>query len=394
LQFQDHLKKGNIIAMPRRYLYLIFASVVFFAFAVFSKAVLAQDNSQKLEELQKQIAQYENEITKLKGQATTLTNQIAQFDVQIKLTTLKITETEEKIDMLTGRIGQLEVSLGALTRAFSSRASETYKMARLDQPFLFIASAPDINTAVSRFFYLRKIQEADRDLMIRLQSAQTTYQGQKDEQEVLQGELQKQKVVLDSQKKAKANLLAQTKNDEKKFQQLLAQARSEYEAIQAILAGKGTEEEVGEVGAGQKIASIIQGTSCNSSGSHLHFMVAQAGNTLNPFSYLKSGISFENDSGGDVFNPSGGWDWPISAPIDFNQGYGSDTWCIKYGTCGRIYSFHNGIDINSPNSEVKAVVAGTLFRGSYSGSGGCRLRYVRIDHADSDLETYYLHVNY
>ena len=40
-----------------------------------------------------------------------------------------------------------------------------------------------------------------------------------------------------------------------------------------------------------------------------------------PTNYLK-GVDHSNDSGGDPFNPSGGWDWPIDGPIQFNQGYG------------------------------------------------------------------------
>jgi len=382
--------------MQRRLLNVFLLLILFFSIflGIFSRNVFADEAGDRAAQLQKQIEEYQNEVSRLKAQATTLTNQIKQYDAQIALATLKITQTEEKIDMLVGRIGQLETSLTALTEAFSSRAEETYKMARLEEPLLFLVSAPDLDTAVSRFYYLRKIQQSDRELMIRLQSAQTNYQDQKSEQEILQAELEEQKKSLDVQKKAKANLLTVTKNDEKKYQQLLAQARAEFEAIQAILAGKGTEEEVGKVSQGQRIASVIQGASCNSSGSHLHFMVAQGGTTFNPFAYLKGGIDYVNDSNGDTFNPSGGWDWPISPKIDFNQGYGSDTWCIKYGTCGKIYSFHNGIDIDSSNFEVKAVKAGTLYRGSYSGSGGCRLKYVRIDHDDSDIGTYYLHINY
>ncbi|KKQ82625.1 MAG: hypothetical protein UT06_C0043G0001, partial [Candidatus Woesebacteria bacterium GW2011_GWA1_38_8] len=62
---------------------------------------------------------------------------------------------------------------------------------------------------------------------------------------------------------------------------------------------------------------------------------------------------------------------------------------------GRIYSFHNGIDIVSNSSpDVRAVQGGTLFRGSFNGSNGCRLRYVRVDHESGDFDTLYLHINY
>jgi murein DD-endopeptidase MepM/ murein hydrolase activator NlpD len=159
------------------------------------------------------------------------------------------------------------------------------------------------------------------------------------------------------------------------------------------------ETEAGKVSANSRIASIIQGASCNSSAAHLHFIVSQNGIAQNPFSHLSS-VESENCSGsscgsgdGDQFNPSGSWSWPISPKITMNQGYGS-TWAVRNTWVGGIYNFHNGIDINGSSSEVRAVRDGTLYQGSYKGKNGCNLRYVRVDHSDSDLDTFYLHINY
>lgn len=386
----------------------IIISVVFLGLLVISlgplfknktSLLISQSTDEKINQLNQQIAEYQKQIQILQGQANTLSNQIKQFDTQIRLTELQINQTQETITLLGGRIDQLEVSLEGLTKAFSSRAVETYKLSRFGDNFAFIAGSKDLGEAVTRQHYLKLIQESDRDLMSRLQKAQNSYKIQKVESEELQKKLEDQKKVLDSQKRAKANLLASTKNDEKKYQQLLAQAKAEFEAIQAIIAGKGQEEEVGAVSQGQKIASVIQGASCNSGGTHLHFIVSQKGNAQNPFTYLKS-ADHENCSGsscgsgdGDSFNPSGSWDWPISPKIKFTQGYGS-TWATRNSWVGRIYNFHNGIDINGTSPEVRAVRSGKLFRGSYGGSGGCRLKYVRVDHDESDLDTFYLHINY
>lgn len=391
--------------MRKAKIFFLLLTLIFFGFVVcrkdlfFNVVVRAESESEKFERLSREIQEYEVEISKLKSQASTLSNQIAQYDAQIRLTSLKISQTEEKILLLGGRIDQLETSLQTLTKAFASRAVRTYKMARLNEPYAFILSSPDLDIAVTSFHYLKKIQESDRDLLVRLEKAQITYEEEKVDQEELQTELEDQKTVLGAQKSAKANLLQQTRNDEKKYQELLAQAKAEYEAIQAIIAGKGQEEEVGSVSQGQRIASVIQGPSCNSSGTHLHFMISRNQTTQNPFNYLKS-VDYENCSGsscgssdGDAFNPGGFWDWPINPRIKFTQGYGL-TWAIKNTWVGRIYSFHNGIDIDSDSSEVRAVQSGTLYRGSYSGSGGCRLRYVRVDHNDSDLDSFYLHIDY
>lgn len=384
------------------FFFLIFAGLIMVFSTNEGVYLRAETEEEKLQKLKDQIQEYENEIEKLQNQANTLANQVAQFDAQINLTLLKINQTEEKILQLGGRIERIKTSVDSLQEAFGRRAVRTYMMARVGEPYLIVFSAPDISTMVTSLHYLKKIQEADTDLIGKLKEAKDTYEEEKDEQLTLQEELEEQRRVLGAQKSAKANLLATTKNDERKYQDLLASAKAEFEAIQAIIAGQGDEEEAGPVEQGEQIATVIQGASCNSSGSHLHFIVRDANDyAANPFNFLRPGISYENCSGsscgsedGDSFNPSGTWDWPISAPIKYSQGFGS-TWATRNTWVGRIYSSHNGIDINSTSSPaVKAVQAGTLFRGSYTGYKGCRLRYVRVDHKDSEYDTLYLHINY
>ncbi|MDP3994795.1 MAG: hypothetical protein Q8P91_03110, partial [bacterium] len=226
----------------------VFSIVVFFVLLLFVNTfVFAKSAS----EIQQEIEKYEQELSRLTQQSKTLSGQIAQFDAQIKLTSLKIAQTEEKILLLGGRIDQLEGSLTALTKAFSSRVVETYKVAKSGSSFFFLISSEDVNQAVTRFHYLQKIQEADRVLLEKLQKAQSIYKVEKTDQEILQDELEKQKANLDIQKKAKNTLLLQTKNNEKKYQQLLSQAYAEKAAIErALVSGV----KVGPVKRGDPIA--------------------------------------------------------------------------------------------------------------------------------------------
>jgi flagellar biosynthesis GTPase FlhF len=140
---------------------------------------------------------------------------------------------------LGGRIDQLEVSLNDLTTAFSSRALETYKLSRFENNFAFILSASDVSDAVSRFHYLQKIQEEDRSLLEKLQEAQTNYKDEKQSQEELQKELEKEKANLNAQKAAKNNLLAATQNDEAKYQSLLSQAKAQLSAFRSFVTRQG-----------------------------------------------------------------------------------------------------------------------------------------------------------
>ena len=168
----------------------------------------------------------QGKVSQLQGQANTLANQIAQFNAQIRLATLKINQTQAQIDLLAGRIDQLEVSLNDLTKAFSSRAVETYKLSRFEGNFFFILSATDITDAAERFHYLQKIEEEDRSLLTRLAEAQATYQGEKQDQETLQKQLTDQQANLNAQKLAKNSLLVTTQNSEARYQSILAQAQA------------------------------------------------------------------------------------------------------------------------------------------------------------------------
>lgn len=209
---------------------LCFTILLFTAFWFKPLAVLSQE-CDRLCELNKKVDEYQKELTRLQSQANTLSNQIAQFNAQISLTEAKIRQTEEKILLLGGRIDQLELSLGSLTDAFSSRAVETYKMTRFGDSLFFVFSGKDLSEVVSRFKYLQKIQEADRGLLVRLQKAQNAYTAEKTDQEELQGDLEEQTKVLGVQKEAKAQLLSVTKSDEQKYQELLAQAKAQLASL-------------------------------------------------------------------------------------------------------------------------------------------------------------------
>lgn len=339
-------------------------------------------------------------ISDLKSQVSTLSNQIAIMDNQIKLTEYRIAATEADITDLTldidtasKKIVGLEKSLDQLVVVLMNRVKATYAVGTI-QPLHVLLTSNDAGDFVSRLNYLKLVQAHDKKLIYETQQAKVDYTNQK---EVLEGkkkkieQLKAQLVEYDNQleqeKRAKNALLNETRGSEANYQRLLAQARAEFLAIQGIIAGKGTEEQVREVKKGDVIASIIPTASCNSSGAHLHFTVLEGGTAVNPFSKLKD-VPHNDNTGGDPWNPSGSWDWPISPTIQFNQGYGV-TSCVTSGFCGKIYSSHNGLDISSSSYTVYAVADGTMYRGSYS--VGCALPYVRVKHKDSNIDTLYLH---
>lgn len=332
------------------------------------------------------ISCYESNIQKAQTSGRTLSSQISQFDAQIKLTTLKVAQTEEKISLLTGRIDQLTGSLDSLSNAFSERVLETYKMTKLGDPFFLLITSGDLSEVFSRYSYLKKIQEADRDLIDRLTKAQTTYKEEKVDQIELQNELATQKKNLDTQKKAKANLLAITKNDEKKYQALLAQALAEKAAIEKALVNG---INVGPVKAGDAIALIgNSGYPSCSTGKHLHFEIRKNGAWTDPAPFLQNKSVQDDEKGGTSSVGSGGWPWPIQDPIRMTQHYGQTPYSSIYAYSGGI---HTGFDLVSSSSDViRAPADGTLFK-STEKCGNSNINIVYIEHSDNII-SFYLHV--
>lgn len=344
-------------------------------------------NAERLDEILNEIEQYQAELSRLENQANTLKNQIAQFNAQIYLASLKISETEERISLLGGRIDQLEGSLSALSDAFSTRVSETYKMRRLEDPLIFLITSQDLTEAVIRFHYLKRIQEADREFLVRLQKAQNIYVDEKVDKEDLAEELEGQKQVLGVQKVAKSDLLEQTRNDESRYQTLLNQALAEKAAIErALVSGV----EVGPVSTGDPIGLVgNSGYPGCSTGKHLHFEVRNGGNWTDPAPYLNNKTVQDEQNNTSTAIGSGGWPWPIQDNVRLTQHYGSTPYSWKYTYSGGI---HTGLDMVSTSSDViKAPADGTLYRSSQNCGGSSVINILYIEHANGVI-SFYLHV--
>lgn len=351
------------------------------------------------EELEKQIQEYQAKLSELSGQRQTLAQALAVLNTQIKLTETKIAANEvqlEKlgveIDDLSGRIESIDYSLTDLTKLFISRVRETY-MRRSTYDAQIIAQSSGLTDMLRNVEYAKKVRDHDRSVLVSLEKSRLDFDTQKQmkeqkqkEVEAVRKKLDADKAALAAQVKSKNQLLAETKNSEAQYQKLLAQAQAELIAIKGIIAGLGKEVKVKTVAEGDRVASIIQGASPCSTGTHLHFEVAQGGSRRNPFEQLKN-TSLIWDNADSAQNGTGSWSWPLNDPIRITQGYGHTAYSSRY--TGDV---HTGIDMVSENATVKAVKAGELYQGSMKcGSGN--LLYVHVKQADN-FDTYYLHVNY
>lgn len=357
-----------------------------------------------LTDVRKEIEELQQKLEEIQNQKQTLSQTINYLNTKISLTQSEIMQTEaeiatlqKQVQALEGKIGILNINLEKISEVLVNRVAASYKN-NLTQPVELLLISDQFSDFFRQYKYLKVSQQHDREVIFALEEARTNYDTQKQikeakqaEVEALQTKLLEQKSVLDSQREQKQAALRITRNDERQYQQELARALAELDAIQSIIAGKGEESEVGSVGQGDRIASVIPGPSTCSNGGHLHFEVAQNGVHRNPAGFLSpKSVTWDNNPDGP-FSFSGSWPWPLNDPIRITQGYGM----TFYAATLRYYGGapHTGIDmVNNANYTVKAVQPGTLYRGAIGCRGGS-LRYVRVEHSDG-VSTYYLHINY
>ena len=379
------------------FFFLLLALAIPLVWPFSAQADISEDFARKqkeIEELKAKIAETQEKKKTLSSQINLMNQKIYLLSLQIEQTKRKIADLEEEIDILSEKIDRLDVSLERISRILLARVVATYKQSNFDSGLYLLASSHgDLRRG---FKYIQAAQKHDKLLLIAVAEAKQNYDQQKSLKQEKQKELialneqlKAQNRELEQQKKDKEHLLAVTRNSEANYQRMLANALAELRAIQGIIAGQGKEKKVGPVNEGEKIATVIQGQSACSTGTHLHFEVREGGAVKNPFSYLSS-ISLINDSGGDDYFFAGNWSWPLRGSIRLTQGFGK-TWWVRSG--GAPYMYHTGIDIVSNDVNVYSVKKGTLYDGSISCGGGT-LFYVRVDHDDSNIDTYYLHVNY
>lgn len=356
------------------------------------------------EECRQDIAEAEKKLESTRKEKNTLTNEIKLLNTQISIAINKTFQTENSIKLLEKEIstinisiGELEKNLDRLAESYITQVRSSYINSKKYSAFYTIMSA-DFSSILRIKKYINTLQEKTKNDLIGYETVRMKLDIQKGEKTAKQDQLTKLKDDLKEQSKTltihksnKDSLLELTKNDESKYQKMLQQSQQELESINAILSGKGTESKLRDVSNKDKIGTVIQGASCNSSGTHLHFIVKKNGSSQNPLNFLSSSETITNVSG-DPSSATGSWSWPLVSPIKFNQGYGI-TSSIKNSWVGRIYSFHNGIDINSSSTDVLATHGGELYKGTYKGSGGCSLKYTRVVDKANNLETLYLHID-
>ena len=283
----------------------------------------------KLDELNKQIKQFQTEINTNLKQQNTLNNQIKIFNAQINQTTAQIQATETKIEVASDEISVLTEEIGVkeahMQKTKASLAELIRQLYQLDQSNALVIALMN-NDNLSDFFdqisQTENLQGRSYELLQeiktlkqQLEDEKTEIERQKAELEELNADLNEHKKVLGTQVSNKNNLLVQTKGQESEYRKLLSKSEAEQSKI---------EQEIRDLENAIR-KQLGQRTSPGRSGLFQMpldgFFTQKYGNT----GFTALGYNFHN--GVDIYAPPGS---PIYAPYD-GQVVGIGTGQYAYG---------------------------------------------------------------
>jgi len=340
---------------------MLFALILLpvFSFAQ-SEAELQQQieqNNAQIEQLNKEIAQYQAQLDSTTKQKNTLQNKISQLDLQRKKLTASITVTKSQIKTTEIQIQQLASGIAdKQTTIEGDRAGLAQSIRSLNeteqQPLsISVLSAADISDAWQDIDYIANIQSAVQTDIERLAQEKKSLSESKATAESKRAQLLKQQQTLASQqgsldatRRAQAELLAQTKSQESTYQKILAQKKAQQESFEAALSN----------------------------------LKAQLNVAVNPSQITPAG--------------KGVLHWPLDN-VRITQYFGNTPFAASgaYGGKG-----HNGMDFAAPiGTPIKSALGGTiagtgntdLVRGCYSFG-----KWVMVRH-NNGLSTMYAHLS-
>jgi murein DD-endopeptidase MepM/ murein hydrolase activator NlpD len=206
------------------------------------------ENNAQIEQLNKEIAQYQAQLDTTTKAKNTLQNKVAQLDLQRKKLNASISVTKKQISTTQTQIKQLANGIDSKQSSIEGNRAGLAESIRVlsqaeDMPLsLSLLSAANISDAWQDVDAIANIQDAVHADILRLAVEKQSLTETKDAAEAKRAQLLKEQSTLaaqqgslDATRRAQAELLAETKSQESIYQKILAQKESAKASFEAAL---------------------------------------------------------------------------------------------------------------------------------------------------------------
>lgn len=300
----------------------------------------ANELAEKIRLLEERSAQYQQEAEHLRHEAASLENTINALNAEKEAIQGQIDISQTKYDHLLVQIAETEQKIEEQKVVLGNTLANLYVDSDVTAIEL-IAGSKSIGDFMDRQGARSAIRDQLNKTLKKVKQLKQELDEQKVQVEQVLVDLRAQREALSDKEAEQARLLAQTRGEEARFQQLhaetLAQRAAVYKELESLNTSNISIAPTGYVTAGTVIGYV--GNTGYSFGAHLHLEARLNGGVVDPNPYLNSG-----------------WQRPTSGYI--SQGYGNFDPSL-YGGNGT----HPGIDYApAGGTPIRAVADGMLYR--------------------------------
>ncbi|OGZ96660.1 MAG: hypothetical protein A2676_00980 [Candidatus Sungbacteria bacterium RIFCSPHIGHO2_01_FULL_51_22] len=228
---------------------LLYGTLRVYAASIDELKAQISEKSEEIKKLEEEERTYQNKLTERAVEVKNLTGQIGGLDSSIKKLTSDIRITEVRISRTELEIKKLLIEIQDKERTIERQIGNVGSLARLlqrsdDEPVIAqLIKYPTLARFFNVIHALASAQQGFREYLVEIRKIKDGLNEKHDETEKKQHELQQlsatlgdQRVLQQSQRSQRANLLATTKNQEKLYQKLLEDNKKRQLALEQEIA--------------------------------------------------------------------------------------------------------------------------------------------------------------
>lgn len=384
---------------------IIFTVVAFFmAVSLFPQSTAATTRQQLKEEsdrLQQEISDSKQKLGDLSDKKDTLNNRLDSIAAEITKVKSEISLTNNNIEQTAEDIEQTKKDLKRNKELAQENAVTLYKNGD-PSSIEILFSSDNFSDFINKQEYLYSAKERLSDIHKETSALKEELSDKQAKNKRLRSKLEGQRAVLNNNRQEQESLLAQTKGEEKKYQEKVQEDRAAYEQAEQKLneiadcvSGGGTWSDSGGCAfPPPEPAPVISGNDSSNAGRSNRPPVRQCGNTARGEVIGRMGstglstgshLHFEVRKNGGKINPGSGgglignYSWPVGGGGGYvSQGFGPST--VPF------YPFHYGLDIAAPSgTPILAAASGEKV---YQGWLGAYGNTVMLRHCNGDVTLY------
>ncbi|RMG61988.1 MAG: hypothetical protein D6715_12690 [Calditrichaeota bacterium] len=234
---------------PGRFLWLLVLGGLLASGPAWSQKPSLESARRKLQTIQRQIQKLQGELSQTESRLRNelqvvekLERQIALGQQAIRLIEEQVRQKEKNIAVLNGQIDSLQQQIHQLRQIFSRQVVFAYKYQRghmLD----WLLGAKNLNQALLRYWYFRKISTSARSLYERialkekqLEAKRTALAREVDEQRQWLAEKNAEQRDLEKRRRERTALVAKIKKNKTLLSQALREKKRNYQELQRLIA--------------------------------------------------------------------------------------------------------------------------------------------------------------